>query len=65
MGDSEQFAMEHADQWRGCVECKESHHESAFCPVCGKCYFRAKSYNNDPEIGTFVTCQCGYKDLWD
>lgn len=63
---TEAFAEKHADQWRGCVECKESHHATAFCRKCGKCFFSDKAkYVHDDVIGTIVTCQCGTKDLWD
>lgn len=61
----ELFAQEHADQYLGCAECKKSHHVSAFCPKCKRCYFKALRYEQDEMVGTIVTCRCGHVDLWD
>jgi hypothetical protein len=64
---SETFAEAHADQWLGCVKCKESHHTSSFCPKCGRCFFQyvgTRRCHND-EVGTFVGCECGTVSMWD
>lgn len=63
----EEFAEQHADQWRGCCKCKESHHETSFCG-CGRCYYEARNAGNthdDEDYGTFGTCACGVDFLWD
>lgn len=61
--DTEDFAEKHADQWQGCLQCKESHHESSFCKNCGRCFYHQKSETTD--YGTFIYCECGQSDLWD
>lgn len=60
----EKFALQHAEQYRGCVECKKSHHVTAFCRKCGLCFFNAVRFENT-EFGDFVTCRCGEVDMWD
>jgi hypothetical protein len=60
---NERFAQQHFDQWRGCVACKKSHHETSFCRKCGRCFYKQKIVQDD--YGTFVYCVCGQNDLWD
>lgn len=66
--DDEDFAAQHADQYIGCVACRASHHESAYCP-CGQCFFclmRTKpGAVEHTEHGTFVSCPCNRHILWD
>lgn len=59
----EEHAQANAEQYRGCTKCNESHHESAFCPVCGCCYFQGKVVNN--TLCTLVQCICGLFAIWD
>jgi len=59
----EDFAQEHADQWIGCVACGASHHNTSFCPKCGRCFY-TQPVSND-EVGTFVYCECGEVSWWD
>lgn len=66
--DLEMFAETHAEQWRGCVTCKKSHHETSFCRECGACFFEAlagDAFCEDSHLGIIVHCQCGSSELWD
>lgn len=63
----ENYAEHNAEQWRGCVTCKESHHETSFCQKCQQCFISligTKRVIVD-EYGTFVHCTCGSNVLWD
>lgn len=60
----EKHSEQYADQYLGCIECKVSHHDSAYCS-CGECFF-VGSIEHDPEYGTFVKCfGCGKVSWWD
>ncbi len=63
---TERFAYQHADQWWGCLQCRESHHYTSFCKNadCRKCFCHQKRVD-DPKYGTFIYCECGLTDLWD
>jgi hypothetical protein len=68
MSYNETFAFEHAEQYLGCCSCRESHHETSFCSKCGQCFhclIGVKGRVNHTEYGTFVSCPCGSKVLWD
>lgn len=61
--NKETFAQKNADQYLGCSNCKESHHNTSFCE-CGRCYFEAKNKSHT-KFGLFVECECGKVSLWD
>lgn len=64
----EEFAVKHADQHLGCVKCRKSHHVTAFCHGCGRCFFQyigTKRLHHDHVVGTVVGCECGKRVLWD
>ncbi len=59
----EEHAEENADQYHGCVQCNESHHSTAFCPVCGVCFHQGRIVNK--LFCTLVECVCGLFHIWD
>jgi hypothetical protein len=65
LGSEEQWAGDHPDQYRGCVACKKSHHETAFCK-CGRCFFQGEVKQVHLAHGlTIVKCACGRTSIWD
>lgn len=70
---TEAFAEQHADQWVGCIQCKESHHETGFCQRCGQCFHaligvrdaKGRRLVDNSDAGTFVHCPCGSVIMWD
>lgn len=67
LSHSEEYASKFPDLYIGCVECKESHHKSAFCPRCNKCLFRLIPMGRieDRNFGSIFHCTCGNRDMWE
>ncbi len=58
--DKKTLDEQYPEQWRGCIACRQTHHETNFC-ACGRCLFHAKQATMDFYV---VECWCGKVLIW-